>query len=193
MPTIFESLDVQDLGRLKAIAMGVHLDGECYAFAIALHRGLGWPIVGVMEGSIASRTGVIRHAVVRAPDGKHWDVRGHVEEGQIGAPFSLEKPYVLKPITETDLFKARPVHENVIERASLLAQAFWPELPWKKEALHARMLSFTGELEALCREHRIWIKLHILTSIVLGEAYGDEKGFRVRPTLDGQYIFDREL
>lgn len=59
MPTITcRSEDPEDVETLHALCLSTYLDGECYAFATALHEGLGWPIIGLMHN------GEIRHALV---------------------------------------------------------------------------------------------------------------------------------
>ena len=69
----FEKLNEESLQILDDMARSIYLDGQCYEFAIALHRGLGWDLVGVMTGSIVGS--VIRHALVKSPDGKSRHVR----------------------------------------------------------------------------------------------------------------------
>ena len=101
---------------------------------------------------------------------------------------------MLLPKTLEDLRNVRPVHDEAIERASLTAEALWPELPWKEHTFQKKALSFMVDLEALCRKHGIWVRApYPGTPIVLSNGCGDEKGFQISPTLDGQYFFDRVI
>lgn len=188
MSITFEKLSKENWESLHSITLGLYLDGQCYEFAAALHRGLGWPMVGFMKDSI------IRHALVKSRYGKLWDVRGPVDQDKIGIPFGIKGPYDIKPITEDDLRNTRDVAEEAIERASLFAEALWPELSWRKHTFRRKATSFVAELETLCRKHGIWIRAPFPAHrIVLDKICGDEKGFRFSPALDGQYFFDREL
>ena len=187
MTTQFKSLDGENLRSLRGLATGIYLDGQCYEFAVALHRGLGWQMFGLMEGK------TIRHAILESEPLKFWDVRGPLKPTDIGKPFGMVTPS-LQRITEKDLHKVRPVFDEAVERASLVAQAMWPDLPWKAGTLQSRALGFIDELEKLCRKHKIWIRAPWpAAQIVLCAAHGDEKGFTVAPTLDGQYFIDRRL
>ncbi|MDR3558693.1 MAG: hypothetical protein P4L61_04115 [Candidatus Pacebacteria bacterium] len=188
----FEKLNEESLQILDDMARSIYLDGQCYEFAIALHRGLGWDLVGVMTGSIVGS--VIRHALVKSPDGKLWDIRGTVPVPEIGKPFDLDKVTLEYIMTEDMLRQVRPISESAINRASLFAQALWPDLPWRETTLRRKAFFFMADLEGLCRKHGIWIRApYPAAQIVLCESCGDEKGFKLSPTLDGQYFFDRVL
>jgi len=197
MSTKLEKLSGENNESLQRLEIITYLDGQCYEFAVALHRGLGWPLVGVMSGNPAGV--IIRHALAQSPDGKFWDIRGPVKKSEIGTPFGIASEPVLQPVTEEDLRKTRKtfghsISDEAIEHASLVAEGLWPELPWRKETFQKRVLAFMDELETLCKKHEVWIRApYPAARIVVGKAYGDEKGFRISPTLNGQYFFDREL
>jgi len=113
---------------LHALARAIFLDGECYALAIALHRNIGWPIVGLI------RVDVIRHAGLERPDGALHDVRGPVSREEFGLPFSISGPYDIRRIAEADLYAARGIIQTeAIDLALRMAQALWPNLPWRDE------------------------------------------------------------
>lgn len=176
-------------GRNKNAIQGItaaFLEGECYAFAIALHRDLGWPMVGLME------KGTVWHAAVRDPEGNLWDARGRVSKEEFGGPFGFGPLFNLKTITEKDLFDIRPVTDISICRASKTAQTLWPDLPWKPHTLRCRVLSFAEELEAVSRKHGFWIRSMFQGyRPVIAEGDGDESGYQLEMTLDGGYAIDR--
>lgn len=185
MPTIIHTLyeeDPESREILLGICIGTFLDGECYAFATALNVGLGWPMIGLMDGD------VIRHVVVQRSDGKLHDARGPISEEELGNPFGLTLPYKLRTIVQDDLVRAgesSEVRANTIRRARMLAEAIWPELPWK-DSFATRATAFADELEALSRKHRLWIRSPVPGAVpVLAIGEDDEDGYKLRPTIDG--------
>lgn len=187
MPTILKELQKRDAEHLHAMAEGIFLDGECYAFAIALHRNTGWPIVGLI------RVDVIRHAGVRCPDGRLHDVRGPVFEEEFGLPFSVPAPYELREITEHDLYAAREIKTMAIDLASRIAQALWPDLPWKIDSSQKKALAFLHDLEEISRRHGIWIRSAVPGCPPrLSHQEGSEGGYVLVPTIDAlTYTIDR--
>jgi hypothetical protein len=179
MPTVMHTLAEQpeEHRLLHEIYGGGFLHGECYAFALALYEGLGWPLVGLMNGA------VIWHAGVRSPDGNIRDVRGSLSEAKFAEGF-VSAPYRIIPIVQSDLYNTRPIDTRAIDMARRLAETIWPELPWR--STHAnRVRAFVDELEELCRKHNLWI-MHPLVTQLPRVAKGDEleDGYDVRP-LDG--------
>ncbi len=182
MSTILESLTLEDREPAHGICLGTYLEGECYAFAIALHRAFGWSMVGLMQGK------VIRHALVRQPDGIYRDARGEVEQAEIGEPFGVREPYVFRVVSESDLKSVRPVYEHVIATATTLGEIVWPDLPWNGMAKKA--VAFADELEALSRKHGIWIRAAVPAARpVLSEQFGEEAGYTVSPSVNGGGFF----
>lgn len=179
MTVLVKPLGQEGRDLFKALISGC-LDGECYALAIALSRGLGLPIIGLMQGD------VIRHAVIRNPDGTFWDARGAVSEKNLGHPFGISPPYDLKLISEEDLFAVKPITQITIDFILGAAQAVWPHLPWKIQSLKDRVTSFTSELEALSRKHGLWIYGSIPTMLpAIAQGQGDETGYQLSTTIDG--------
>ena len=173
----------------QELCEGMYFEGECYAFAIALRQGLGWPIVGLMH------KGVVRHAVVRKPeDGTLFDARGPITEiEELGRPFQVPQPYELRELKEDDLLAIRPVHERSIARARDIAEKIWPDLPWNDSSL-ARARQFAQELEALSRKYDIWLRAPVpATPPILVVAEGDEGGYTLSPSLNALYTIDRIL
>ncbi|MBP9668952.1 MAG: hypothetical protein KBE09_01545 [Candidatus Pacebacteria bacterium] len=180
MPTIIATLkkNPEDHALLHDMYRHVYLNGECYAFAIALNDGLGWPMVGLMKGD------VIWHAGVRAPDGRIHDVRGFLSE-ETFASYFLSPPFVLRTIDETMMRNTRKIDEHTIRYARHLAETLWPELPWK-ETYAMKVHAFAEELEALSRKHGFWITGSVPAQAPrLYKECGDEGGYRVCPTSDG--------
>ena len=186
LPLPSDSLDV-----MRSLARSAFLDGECYAFAIAVHRGTGLPIFGLMEGTVP------RHAFAYWPDRDAFvDVRGEhaMHSPELGAPFSHRIPYHLEEIPEAMLFRQRPVRDISIDFARRTAELIMPHLPWKKRG-DGRAKEFCDELEALCRKHGFWIRSpYPAAKPVLCEAHDDEDGYTLRPLDSGMgYIIDRRL
>lgn len=189
MPTIIHKLEEheEEYEMLHDMNKAIFFDGECYAFAIALHQGLGWPIVGLVLGK------VIRHAGVQSPDGTLRDVRGSLTEEEFGNYFS-SPPFDIQELRVDELRAVRPIHDRTIEKARQWAEVLWPDLPW----LHShtsKVLAFADELEALCRKHGFWIRSPVPASPpILYDAYGEEGGFELHNTIDGvAYTIDRYL
>ena len=187
MPTVLKPLASEFVEALHSLCIGMYLDGQCYEFAIALHRKAGLPMIGLIERNI------IRHVLVRDTDGSLRDTRGKVELADVGKPFGVLQPYELRDISEADILKVRPVREADIVTAVRLAELVWPDLPWNGEA--KKMIAFTQELEALSRRHGIWIRAAYPTAMpVLSEAFGEEAGYVITPTANaGGYLLDRNL
>ena len=187
MSTILLSPAKADMWHGAALK-ALYLEGECYAFAIAVHRGTGWPMVGLIKDGIA------RHALIRQPDGRLFDARGVVTDEELGEPFSMSAPYEFRNITEQYLYAIRPVTEISIRHARLLAEELWPDVPWDvSEQMKVR--AFTDALENLCRQHGFWIRASIPGSPPLLErAHGDEGGYTIQCYIDGvTYVLNRYL
>ncbi len=189
MPVLFESLSKhpEDHALLHDMYRNIFLNGECYAFAIALHEGLGWPMVGLMKGD------TIWHAGVRTPDGRVHDVRGFLTE-EVFASYFLSPPFVLRSVDEGMLRAVRPIDEHTIKHARHLAETLWPTLPWK-ETYAMKVRAFAEELETLSRRHGFWITGSVPAQAPrLYKGCGDEGGYRVSPTISGQaYTIARYL
>lgn len=181
MPTQLHTLaqDSEDWDNLHRMYRTTpFLQGLCYEFAIALHEGLGWPMVGLMKGE------TIWHAGVRMPDGRLHDVRGALTEEEFGSYF-LSSPFVIRPVTIEEMRATRPLEPYSMKRARQLAEILWPTLPWI-ETEAARVKAFVDELETLSRKHGFWITASVPAQPPrLFTGCGDEGGYRVCPTVDG--------
>lgn len=182
------NLSENDRDSIHQLIKTIYLDGECYAFAIALHRNLGWPMHALKVGRI------LRHVAVRGPDGYFYDARGRFEDAVFAKPFAnVGKSYSIVPVSEGQLYDKRPISDLSIDRASGMAQIIWPDLPWLTSTFRQRSLLFLKELESLCRKHGVWIRSSLPTSgIIIDESHGDE-GFQIQLALTGQYFFDRVI
>ena len=190
MHTQIVYLEGEDREFLAGMGLGAYLDGACYVFAVALHRGLGWPLVGLMEGS------VIRHALVRQPDGQLRDVRGVVSSEELGEPFGLKPPYQLRDVNEADFLETiyGPIPGGPLDFAQKLAEALWPDLPWRFSR-HKHLKEFADGLEELSRRTGIWIRGPVpACHPVLAEGVGDEVGYVVQQMTTGlSFTIDRKL
>lgn len=190
MAALYKPLGDEERGCLHDMARAMFLDGECYAFAVALSRGLGRPMVGLMRGD------EIRHATVYMISHLLHDVRGifSQEDPKLGEPFGMSPPYTLRTITEGDLLAVRPVHERTIATAARFAEAIWPNLPWTNSRAR-RAAAFAEELEALSRKHKFWIRAPYPAAMpILCDGMDDEAGYTLQHTCDASsFTIDRRL
>lgn len=102
-------LNQKSKDTLHRILHDTYLDGECYAFAIAMNEGLGWDMYGLTDES-----GAIRHAFVKTPTGVFFDARGKTPHDKLGKPFGISSPYKLCRITAEDLKREGEPVESLI-------------------------------------------------------------------------------
>lgn len=183
MPTKIVYLSGEFAEYLRDMCIGMYLDGQCYEFAIALHNGLGWPMVGIRANYLGKDT--VRHAVVRHPNGNFFDARGEVTtEEELVAPFGLDRYYLVN-VTEGDLRAVRLVESYNIETSRRIAEARFPLLPWSISQ-RARYKEFADGLEALSLKTGVWIRGSVPASApVLADSGGDEEGYTLRQTAEG--------
>lgn len=192
MAPVYKPLDEKSIKMLKKMAKAVYLDGECYAFAIALSRGLGWPMVALVQAPL----GTLRHAAAYGPDHRLYDARGSFtqDDPAFGEPFGFVAPYAPRHVTEANLRAVRPVNERSVARAGEFAEAIWPDLPWLSSRKR-RAMDFLLELEGLCRKHQFWIRSPFPAGRpVLCDGVGDEAGYTLQHTAEaGSFFIDRRL
>jgi hypothetical protein len=188
MPTILTTIEQtpEEHDLLQDAYQRLFLDGECYAFALALHQGLGWPLVGLIKSydEKSKRSNLIWHAGVRSPGGRIHDARGFLTDDEFGGYF-LSPPFTIREILPNELYATRPIEPNVIGRARRHAETLWPQLPWI-DTFVMRVTAFADDLEELSRKHGLWICHGVPADpprVYTGG--GDEGGYRVRPTMDG--------
>lgn len=194
MPTRIRTADHDTQDFLQELIRETYLDGQCYKLAIALHRGLGWPLVGLIQAD----QDVMRHAAVYHPNGALFDARGEVTEEEFMAPFGPGK--VVPLATEFHVRHLnRPIPELAIMTAGKLAMSVWPDLPWTEYTYLNSMMAFLAGLEALCREHGFWLRDSaglgsapaLWPSVAVAE--GDESGYKLAATGVGSYVINRVL
>lgn len=186
MTTIIEE---DEFGREFLISLlATSIFGQCYPLAIALHRNLGWPMVGLFSDDR------IIHAGVRSPEGKIWDGRGEVSQEEFTKPFAYISN-VIRDVTEEELFARNKVSEHLVDMMTEKAQVVWPELPWKYNTFQDRIIAFADELEMLSRKHKLWICGNTPMSLpIVFKGCDDEVGYAIKPTLDGvTYTINRKL
>lgn len=189
MTTTIHQFEGEDVAFLRELCIGTYLDGKCYIFAIALHRGTGWPIVGLMDGEI------VCHAAVRCPDGMLFDARGPLPEEKFRNHLSVLPPYEeIRTMSEADLLDIHPTDERGIESTLQIAKRLWPNLPWKN-SLQSKVSAFADALEELSREHGFWIRAQFPGSLpVISKEVGSEVGYDVTPSINsGSFFLDRRL
>ncbi len=192
MPTRTEPLNPESRVFTYSQLKSIFLDGECYAFATAMHDAFDWPLVGLV-----GTDRVVYHAGVKAPDGRLFDARGFVSTDNFAKPFGIPCAYTLEPVGLDQLIRDREpehVRRHSVMMARRMAEAVWPDMPWKDSAL-IRARRFCDALEALSREHGFWIRgPYAAARPHLSEACGEEDGYGLRPTDDGQsFTIDRRF
>lgn len=176
MAPILQPRSKEYLTDLERTCLGMFLQGQCYIFATALHRGLGWPIIGLMQGT------VVQHALVKNPEDQTLhDVRGLVSGEEIGRPFNISPPYDLQPLEESDLFKQARGSPSRLSETTSMAEELFPDLPWKN-SLKERALKFAEELEALSHKHGLWIRELVPAAppLLVQRGKGEVKGYLLR-------------
>lgn len=163
--------------------------GQCYPFAIAMHRGLGWQLVGLFY------EGMIIHAGVRSPEGKIWDGRGKISDADFITPFANEVYSAICNITEEDLLSRDDTAESLVDFYTDRAQVVWSNLPWNKPVYQENVIAFAKELEELSRKYKLWVcGPYPAATPVLFQGYDDEKGYELTRTSDGvTYKINRVL
>ncbi|MCF7816032.1 MAG: hypothetical protein K9M10_01175 [Candidatus Pacebacteria bacterium] len=191
MVTRIVSVDSDERGLLHELVLKQFLDGDCYAFALAVSEGTKWPMVGLFEGSVA------RHACIKTPDGMFFDARGFVTNEDIGAPFGLSTPHNMKLVFPNDLIREGETKERVtwaIARARTFAETLWPNLPWDTSHVD-KVRGFIDELEILCLRHGFYISAQIpgMPPMVV-PIDGNEDGYTATQLIDGrQYSLMRRF
>lgn len=192
MPTIVKEMEEdEDLLGSPSAWLAMHrekyLFGMCYAFALALHEGLGWPIIGIAQ------LNVIEHAGVRTPEGLYMDIRGPLSASVFVRPYHKHGEYALRELTADDLQRQNQVPRSAINAARYIAQKIFPDLPWYDQ--YERIRQFANELEELSRKHSFWIRGGTPGTLpFVYEAYGEEEGYTVIPHPDFQsYQLTRRL
>lgn len=192
MPTVIKPLDDDVREFLDNMLKGIYLEGQCYEMAIALHRGLNWPLIGFVQDMYGQS--VIRHAAVRHPENGFFDGRGWVSEQNFFAPFG-EKGSIITFELETELkHRTRPIQESGIKMAGKLAMSRWPELPWVADTYFQKIGAFLNDIERVCRRHGFWFSSPTAAGwpmIVTGE--NDEVGYALATTGNGAYTANRLL
>ena len=173
-------------------AIGMYLDRECYAFARALHEGLGWPLFALMHGE------TIRHAVAQEPGtGLFRDVCGATTAEELCKTFGIPLPPVIREISDHELLREKEPEEHIffrIGQARKTAEVLFPELPWR-ESQEQRMTAFVDALEKLSRNHGFWIRPMVPGSpTMISDRTGREDGYVISSTHDGTtFMLDRSF
>lgn len=187
-----DEADPEAYAEFKAVQRSQYLDGECYAFAIALHEGLGWPLIGLIreDGPVPEE---IWHAGVRTPEGKLLDVRGALGPIEFTQHFLPGRFHVIG-ITPQQLREVRPVPEYSVQAARVAAELLFSSLPWKDPLLE-RIKAFGDRLEEISHELGISIRAMLPAQPPIAYAsYGDETGYTFRQAPNGQgFTFDRRF
>ena len=187
-----DSIDPQKLWR--ELHERTYLHGLCYSFAIAMARGLGWPLFGFLS-YFDDKFHVFKtpwHVMVRSPEGVFYDVRGTVPHHLLDEPYAQERTiFEIQEFTEAELHKRHPTSEISIESAARIAHILFPDLPWKVETFPSRVQAFARELEVLSRKYGCWIRASIPAQPpMISPGDESEGGYVLTPVL-GEFSIDR--
>ena len=161
--------------EMRDILEGLYLDGFCYLLAIVLHRRTGWTLIAL-----------------RAADGRFVDVRGVLDEAGFRNGDAAPGSSAPIDVQEADLRAVAPFAEERLRMGEAHADLLFPDLPPSPRL--ARTEAFLRDLDALCRQHGIWIRAAMPGQRPIAyEAYGDEAGYGIHLLDDGTITFDREL
>lgn len=185
MPTIQRTLADRKRGwraALHDVTWPGFVHGGCYEFAIALHEGLAWPLVGLVDGD------KIPHVGVRSPEGRLFDARGYVSKRNFAAPFG-QSADLIREVSLAELTANYQPNQRGISRVRQIAETLWPDLPWLGETFAGRVEAFTDELEMLCRKHGLWITGSVPADPPLIEqGDGTEGGYIITPTAEAAHF-----
>lgn len=188
-----QRLSDENSEQMRSMLSTLYLEGMCYPFALAVHMGSGWRMVGFMA------EGEIHHVGVRCPEGRYFDARGFVEEDSIRKPFTRVGDLPEVDVSVEDLMRHPKSSDHNVERALELVQVAYPfDIPWVEGTPLKKIEAFATALEQLCREHRVWIRAALPTCLpVVYHWDGDETiedGFVISFTMNGGgYFIDRKI
>jgi hypothetical protein len=180
----FKPISDEDLQHLRMARGTMFLSGQCVAFAVAVHRRAGWPLLAVRDGA-----GNLQHAGFRNPKGVACDARGAIGESELAHPWGGA---MSETDEETLLADDPKIDAEAIEAADHVAGLLFPDLPGSS-AKQERLRAFAEGLEALCRGTGVWIRSDGPHGIPVYDAYGDEGEFEVSVGAAGDARIDRTL
>ena len=183
MPTSIKRLSDSEKEDLRSVFAAAYMCRPCVAMAVAAHRRTGWPIV-----VLRSAAGELLHAGVNAPGRGYLDVRGVLPEEE----FRGSRQGALSWAEEEALMDEAGVAEDDVTKAARLLCLLFDDLPGTN-VLAARFGGFADALEALCREHGVWLRADGPRGIIAYEAYGEEVGFEVSFGPTGEARLERLL
>jgi hypothetical protein len=163
-PVNLKPLDRDDRAFIVSSIMPAFTHGECYAFAEALHEGLGWPMYAIItweKGKDLPKKIALHAFVGRTNDDgsmTYFDARGEHTFETIGKGFGYS-PYSLPHIEEVESLPLRQgekpeTREHTRKQARRYAEALWPVLPWINP-LADKVKEFAAELEALTAKYHL--------------------------------------
>lgn len=183
MPSTVMKLSDSEKENLRSVFGPAYMSSMCVAMAAAAHRRTGWPIV-----VLRSQFGEMMHAGINVPGKGFLDVRGVLPEGA----FRGNRQGALSWAEEKALMEEAGITEVDVDKAMRLLCLLFEDLPGEN-ALAARFGGFAEALEALCREHEVWLRGDGPCGIIAYEVYGEEVGFEVSFGPTGEARFERLL
>ena len=189
MKVRYEGLSDRDRSILQDLCISRFLQGGCGYFAVAMSRGLGWPMIRIEKPENR-----FEHVAVLSPDGwsgRYFDARGSVSSEDLGRPFSMYPPHMIRQTSEEEIRSTNPeMFEHQVETALGYAQALWQDLPWLKDTPLMRALAFASRLVELSTKTGYWIR----DQGILYRGSDIEDGYVVHPFMDGsQFLITRSL
>lgn len=183
MPSSVKRLSDSEKDDLRSVFAAAYMCRLCVAMAAAAHRRTGWPIV-----ALRSSSGELLHAGINVPGRGYLDVRGVLSEEE----FRRGQAGSLSWAEDGALMEEAGIAEADVEKADRLLRLLFDELPGRN-AVADRFGGFANALEALCREHGVWLRADGARGIIAYEAYGEEVGFEVSFGPTGEARLERLL
>lgn len=182
MTTVVAPIDEKLRARIKKALRANYSDKNSFAFAIAMYRGLGWPLQAFFAGKPLKP---IRAGVCIPKTGGIFDARGPVGEDDFaGTPRLTTAKHRddIGDIREGEVYAMFKIVDSQVERARLWAEMLWPDLPWEEPRLRKEM-RFADELEALSRKYGLWITgVSVGLAPIVHDSKGDESGYILETT-----------
>jgi hypothetical protein len=170
----------------------VFTHGGCGMFALALHRITGWPVV-----TLDTCKDTYLHLGVQSPTGTLWDARGeHPTIASFVSKFTNIVPEALRIVSREEIMTSFHAHLRNLDNTERLASEMYPELPHQPSSDRQRTIAFVEDVDALSRQHRLWIEPISRNAVYLWPVIGNEfdgiVGYRTE-NKRGNITFNRML
>ncbi len=102
-----------------------YVSGECHAFAAALHRMTGWPVLDVVSPALGRF-----HRVARAPDGRLLDAKGWTDAAGLRRRYGVRRLTLSEARDPEDALDAMSMEDGILDELADAVAAI-RQLPWE--------------------------------------------------------------